>query len=281
LPNPIAYWAAHLSNATLDAAAAITLGIELICPFFLFAPRRWRFSAVVPIAALQIVIALTGNYAFFNLLTLALCVWGLSDEWLLRWRRWLWPIARSVQNRVLVGVASAVLIVLMFVGLQQLIAMVDEHVNARTPSIIARAEIVNTYGLFAVMTTKRPELVIEGSDDNLTWKAYTFRYKPGPPNRSLPVVAPYQPRLDWQMWFAALGGYEENRWVGGLLYRLLTGDQRVLALFEEVPFKTPKAVRVLVYDYRFTSAQERAKTGAIWDRQLLGTWYGPATLRPR
>jgi lipase maturation factor 1 len=174
----------------------------------------------------------------------------------------------------------------MLLGAAELMAMlapenpISAAVFAFTPELVNRAEIVNTYGLFAMMTTTRPELVIEGSNDNVTWKEYTFRYKPGPLNRSLPIVAPYQPRLDWQMWFAALGSYQENQWVGGLLYRLLTGDSGVLTLLESPPFTTPpRSVRVLIYDYRFTTPAERARSGAVWQRQLLGTWYGPVTLK--
>jgi lipase maturation factor 1 len=92
-------------------------------------------------------------------------------------------------------------------------------------------------------------------------------------------VAPYQPRLDWQMWFAALGNYQENNWVGGLMYRLMTGEPKVLGLLNPAPFAAPPHyMRALIYDYQFTTPAERAKTGAVWERRLLGTWFGPVSL---
>jgi hypothetical protein len=144
---------------------------------------------------------------------------------------------------------------------------------------LAPFEIVNTYGLFAVMTTTRPEIVIQGSNDQADWRDYSFPYKPGELHRPLPMVAPYQPRLDWQMWFAALGTFSENRWVGNLMYRLLTGNPAVMKLLDPPPFsKPPRYMRALLYDYTFTTPQERARTGAVWKRELQRTWFGPVSL---
>jgi hypothetical protein len=140
-------------------------------------------------------------------------------------------------------------------------------------------EIVNSYGLFATMTTTRPELVIEGSDDQVNWREYSFRYKPGELHRGLPQIAPYQPRLDWQMWFAALGDVQENQWVKNLLYRILTGEPSVLGLLDPPPFNSPpRYIRVTLYDYSFTTPAERARTGAVWRRTLRGNWFGPVSL---
>jgi hypothetical protein len=140
-------------------------------------------------------------------------------------------------------------------------------------------EIVNAYGLFAVMTTSRPELVLEGSEDQVHWSEYSFRYKPGDLHRGLPLIAPYQPRLDWQMWFAALGTYQENPWVGTLIFRLLRNEPSVTQLLAPSPFrKAPKYVRVLLYQYTFSSNAERQQTGKIWNRQLLGNWLETISL---
>jgi hypothetical protein len=162
--------------------------------------------------------------------------------------------------------------VMSVLGLLQLIG--------HAPIFIQPFEIVNGYGLFAVMTTSRPEIVVEGSEDRTNWKEYSFRYKPGNLHRGLPLVAPYQPRLDWQMWFAALGRYESNSWVGSLMYRLLLGDASVTALLNPAPFpKPPRYMRALVYEYDFTTPAERSRSGAIWQRRLLGTWFGPVALK--
>lgn len=135
----------------------------------------------------------------------------------------------------------------------------------------------NNYGLFAVMTISRLEIIIEGSDDGLIWRAYEFKYKPGDVRRRPGFVEPHQPRLDWQMWFAALGTYRQNPWLVNLCVRLLQGSPPVLALLERNPFPNapPQYVRAVVYDYHFTDFATRRKTGAWWRRQEKGA-YLPA-----
>ena len=138
----------------------------------------------------------------------------------------------------------------------------------------------NGYGLFAVMTTSRPEILIEGSADGETWKTYPFRAKPDDPRRRPGFVAPHQPRLDWQLWFAALGSYRENTWVLTVMEKLLAGDRDVLRLFAGNPFpdRPPRYARALLYEYRFTTAAERSASGAWWKRELKGL-YAPALER--
>jgi hypothetical protein len=140
--------------------------------------------------------------------------------------------------------------------------------------------IVNAYGLFAVMTPTRPEIVVEGSDDGTTWQAYEFRWKPGDVNRAPAFVAPHQPRLDWQMWFAALSDYRRQPWFQNLLVRLLQGTPEVLALLEHNPFpdKPPRYVRAVLHDYRFTDLATRRATGAWWSRDVLRLYAPPASL---
>src|SRR5262249_52823091 len=108
---------------------------------------------------------------------------------------------------------------------------------------------VNRYGLFAVMTTSRREIIIEGSHDGQTWQPYEFRYKPGDLKRRPGFVAPHQPRLDWQMWFAALSDYRSNPWFMNFCVRLLQGSQEVLRLLKRNPFpdKPPRYLRAVVY----------------------------------
>ena len=136
--------------------------------------------------------------------------------------------------------------------------------------------IVNRYGLFAVMTTSRPEIVIEGSADGQDWREYVFRYKPGPLQRRPPWTGPHQPRLDWQMWFAALGDFRQNPWFVRLMLRLLEGSPPVLALLDSNPFPEgpPKFVRARLYDYRFADDGTHAANGQWWVRQFAG-WYFP------
>jgi hypothetical protein len=145
---------------------------------------------------------------------------------------------------------------------------------------IAPFRIVNTYGLFAVMTTARHEIVVEGSNDGTTWLPYEFKYKPGEVSRPPAWVEPFQPRLDWQMWFAALGTFQQNQWFGAFLVRLLQGSPDVLALMDKNPFPTapPKYVRAVVYDYHFTDFATLTAEGAWWRRDRLGLYFPPIAL---
>ena len=138
--------------------------------------------------------------------------------------------------------------------------------------------VVSSYGLFSSMTTERPEIVIEGSDDGESWREYGFRYKPGDVTRAPRWVAPHQPRLDWQMWFAALG--DPPAWFPRFVLRLLEGSPEVLALLERNPFpaRPPRFVRALLYDYRMTDLRTRRQTGSWWVRTKLGTYFPACTL---
>jgi hypothetical protein len=147
---------------------------------------------------------------------------------------------------------------------------------------VAPFRIINTYGLFAVMTTTRMEIIIEGSNDGKTWLPYEFKYKPGDVKRKPEFVAPHQPRLDWQMWFAALGSYRQSPWLLNFCYRLLQGSPPVLALLERNPFpqKPPRYIRAVAYDYQFTDFASRKKTGAWWKRELRGLYLPAFSLQP-
>jgi lipase maturation factor 1 len=284
LPNPVSFYAYRLPAPILDTLTFLTLAIELGAPFLLFAPRIPRYIGVGLLASLQCMILLTGNYAFFNLLALALCVWALDDRlWtpLDRLLCWRFPHRIPVFSRLGFRIAAnGFVMILLLLGTFQLIdAVVPSAAFSRPLSIVQPFEIINSYGLFAVMTTTRPEIILEGSNDQIEWREYQFPYKPGNTHRSLPWIAPYQPRLDWQMWFAALGSYQTNTWVGGLMYRILTGEPSVYRLLSTPPFQhPPRYLRALLYSYDFTTPSERARSGAVWQRRLLSVWFGPASL---
>ena len=142
--------------------------------------------------------------------------------------------------------------------------------------VVRRFDPVNAYGAFAWMTKTRAEIVVEGSADGVTWLAYEFPWKPGDVTRRPDFVAPWQPRLDWQMWFAALGTCGENTWVLALQQRMLTGTSEVLALFEKNPFPgtPPRMMRTRVFEYRFAPWGEK---GVWWSRTETGP-YCPAVM---
>jgi hypothetical protein len=131
------------------------------------------------------------------------------------------------------------------------------------------------------MTKTRPEIIIEGSDDGNTWLAYEFRYKPGDLKRRPKFVAPHQPRLDWQMWFAALSNYRQNPWFVNFCVRVLQGQPEVLALLEKNPFpdRPPKYLRGTLYNYSFTSRARLRETGEWWKRDYVGSYFGPISLK--
>jgi hypothetical protein len=132
----------------------------------------------------------------------------------------------------------------------------------------------NSYGLFAVMTTERPEIIVQGSNDGTDWRDYEFKYKPGDVQKRPRFVAPHQPRLDWQLWFAALANYQQNPWFVNFCLRLLQGSPDVLRLLKTNPFPDgpPRYVRAMLYDYAFTSPKERKETGAWWKRKEKGIY---------
>ncbi len=285
LPTPLAWYVHHLPPAVLTACTIATLFIELALPFLIFFPRRLRFVAAFGFLLLQVVILLTGNYAFFNLLTMALCL-VLFDDAALRKvlpERIVRAIPETRPRKSFSMVVGAFALLIVCVSLEQLHEVFSGRVSipaAWLSGEIAPLRIVNTYGLFAVMTTTLPEIIVEGSDDGVHWLEYGFKYKPGDVMRRPLWNFPHQPRLDWQMWFAALGTASENQWLSIFMQRLLENSPQVIALLGSNPFprKPPLFVRALLYDYRYSSPEEKKATGAWWVRQPQGIYFPAITL---
>jgi predicted DCC family thiol-disulfide oxidoreductase YuxK len=277
---PWTAWYLHQSPTWFQTVSALFLFfVELVVPFLYFAPRRLRLFAFRATVLLQLLIAATGNYGFFNLLALALALLLLDDQSLrARWRHAVEESAgppRAWPKAVLVPVACVVLFAssIEFAGtLGGALAL--PRTVAVTTRLLTPFRSFNRYGLFMVMTTERPEILIEGSNDGADWRPYLFRWKPGDVTARPRFVAPHQPRLDWQMWFAALGTIDENPWLVQFLGRLLEGSPEVVGLLAANPFpdRPPRYVRATAYDYRFTDAAERRRTGAWWRRKVIGPY---------
>jgi len=288
LPTVFSWWADKTPEWFKHFSVAFCLAVEIIAPFFIWAPRRPRLVAAGLVIFLQMVIALTGNYCFFNLLTITLCLLLIDDAAIGTVRRDIRaPIngapnaspartGRPLPNRLCSYAAIAVIVVTFPINAWLIFSAFKPQ--SRPPGWLANFygqleafRIVNGYGLFRVMTKDRCEIVIEGSTDGINWAPYEFKWKPGDVKRAPGWCAPHQPRLDWQMWFAALETPEQNPWLIGLIVRLLEGSRDVTGLLAHNPFpdEPPNYIRAMFYRYRFTNSEEHPQTGAWWKRQEL------------
>ena len=294
LPTVFAWWADKSPEWFKHFSVAFCLVVEIIVPFFIWAPRRPRLIAAGLMIFLQIVIAVTGNYCFFNLLTIALCLLLIDDSVAGALRAAPHKRAKNVsaafrtaeplQDRLCSYAAIAVVIVTFPINAWLIFSAFKPHLEWPRPliAIYGRLEpfrIVNGYGLFRVMTKERGEIVIEGSADGIDWLPYEFKWKPGDLMRAPGWCAPHQPRLDWQMWFAALGSYRENPWFGRLIVRL-EWSRDVSRLLAKNPFshEPPRYIRAMFYRYRFTTLRERSETGAWWKREELREYLPTVSL---
>jgi predicted DCC family thiol-disulfide oxidoreductase YuxK len=292
LPTVFAWWADKSPEWFKHFSVAFCLVVEIIVPFFIWAPRRLRLIAAGLLIFLQLAIAITGNYCFFNLLTIALCLLLIDDSvvgtnhQIVREKNvaalGLPAVAlakagdRALPQRLCVYAGIIVIIVTLPINAWLIFSAFKPL--SRPPRALANLyerlqafRIVSGYGLFRVMTKDRGEIVLEGSSDGIDWLPYEFRWKPGDVKRAPGWCAPHQPRLDWQMWFAALGTPRENPWFVGLIYRLLKGSHEVNDLLANNPFprEPPRYVRAMFYRYRFTTLDELRHTGAWWKREEL------------
>ncbi|MGC1618796.1 MAG: lipase maturation factor family protein [Candidatus Acidiferrum sp.] len=177
-----------------------------------------------------------------------------------------------------IAVAAIILTWIFYATTVQMVWMISPVPFPTIPvSLLDPFRIANRYGLFAVMTRGRYEIEFQGSNDGQTWVAYSFRHKPQELDRAPRIYAPYQPRFDWNLWFASLGEWRDNPMVLRAERRLLSNDTDVLALFAANPFPTapPRYVRAVLWQYWFTSMTEKREHGLWWRRQFLGL-YAPA-----
>jgi hypothetical protein len=290
--------------------------IEIGVSWLVFLPVRFarlRLTACMLMVLLQAAIAATGNYGFFNLLTIVLYLSLLDDRTVGRVLRFATarrhgpakaghydrsasnPEACREQTTVLtegrwrsganiVGLIVAVLSVMTLVREMDRTrgrrGLLDRSVGQQVLTWASPFRSVNGYGLFRVMTTERPEIVLEVSTDGSIWKEQEFRWKAGDVLRRPAFVEPHMPRLDWQMWFAALDPDSAQDWLVTLAERLVAGEPAVTRLLGPNPLDgRPRFVRLAYYQYHFTSSSERAATGAWWKREFVG--YLTASIPPQ
>lgn len=297
LPTVLGWFMHHAPLAVLKGSTLAMYGIEIALAFLVFGPRGLRIIAAGGFGLLQVVILLTGNYGFFNWLSLVLCI-PLLDDFVWPWKwggkrllmrdenaeetrlgrtRWQWP------RWVLVPVAIVVFAVtgtdaVLQIGWQRFVPATLINLTA----VAQPFRTLNSYGLFAVMTTTRPEITIEGSEDGNIWHAYSFKYKPGRLDHAPGFCEPHMPRLDWQMWFAALGDVRRNTWLLLFEQRLLEHDREVLALLAGDSFRLygrVKYVRAMVANYHFTNMATWRATGNWWRADEASPYSPVLTLR--
>lgn len=290
LPTWVGYYISQAPEWFHKTSCALTFFIELFVPFLIIAPRKFRIFAGIILIVFQLLIMVTGNYCFFNLLTIALCILLFDDE--------LFPL--SFRNKIVKSVSDHTLRIfvwwkrfVIFVSVTYLIVSTMQvfritRVNFEWPTIFIKLynvtvpfRTINNYGLFAVMTTSRPEIIIEGSNDKVNWQQYEFNWKPGNIKRVPAFVEPHQPRLDWQMWFAALSNYQNNPWFVSFCARLLEGSKDVVNLLKKNPFSKnpPRYIRAVLYDYHFTDLDEKKSTKSWWVRMDKGLYFPLVTLK--
>jgi predicted DCC family thiol-disulfide oxidoreductase YuxK len=305
LPTIFGWWADKSPEWFKHLSVAFCLFVEIVVPIFIWAPRRLRHIACALLIVLQLLIALTGNYCFFNLLTIALCLLLIDDALWIRKRALvgrdsvepsdLAPSTRklgSTESRPTIWakghriITAGALVILLPINAMLIFSAFKPQTPWPRPlavlgNLVEPFQMANGYGLFRVMTKSRPEIILEGSADGVDWLPYEFKWKPGDVNQPPHWVAPHQPRLDWQMWFAALGTNRQNPWLAGLAMGLLQDNPDVTGLLAHNPFpeNPPRYLRATLYDYHFTSLEEHRATGAWWKREKQGEYFPPVSLK--
>ena len=306
LPTWIGWYVQQFPHWFHAATVLLTFSIELGLAWLVFLPRRFRIACFLIVTLLQIAIILTGNYAFLNYIVLSLGFLLLDDrflEWVLpehikdifseqrsepatdaipaETRRVQWRAALAPLRKLIAGVCLGLVFYSTSV---QLIWMFFPWLPLPTAPIrlLVPFRIADRYGLFAVMTHKRYEIEFQGTRDGKTWIAYPFRYKPQDPYKAPGIYAPYQPRFEWNLWFASLGPWQNYRWVVWTEVRLLQNQPDVLALFAGNPFATkpPQGVRAVIWQYWFTDEKTKREQGAWWRREELGAYAPPLEREP-
>ncbi|MCB1786934.1 MAG: lipase maturation factor family protein [Gammaproteobacteria bacterium] len=278
LPHIGGWYAHQLPDWLLRAGTGLTLFVELVVPFFIFLPRPFRLFAAFATILIQLLIIATSNHNFINLLTIALCLFLLDDRALRRFvPAWLSGVgalaaARGLMTALLPFVAAALVLA---GGASAYDLISDSRAQRAWNAPLGWVQgwgLGNVYHVFPTMQTERQELIVQGSNDGREWLTYTFRYKPDSPSDYPRFIVPLHPRLDWMIWFVPSQNPAMRPWFERFLWQLGRNSPSVTGLLAHNPFPDagPRYLRVLAYRYRFSTPQQRARTGQVWQAEYLG-----------
>ncbi|WP_323172006.1 lipase maturation factor family protein [Natrialba sp. PRR66] len=284
IPNPVSWFAHHLSKRVHRVETFGNHVVELAVPFLYFAPQPASALAGLATIGFQGWLMVTGNFAWLNAITIVLAIPTFSDGVLAAVLPLSAPAAAATPL-YLQALAVVVALVVVAMSIRPVENMLSESQTMNTA--FDPLHLVNTYGAFGSITQTRYEIVIEGTTDeavtdDTVWREYRFKGKPTDPERRPPQIAPYHLRLDWQLWFAAMAPTPRRHpWFLRFLGKLLEGDAETLSLLAADPFadsEGPAHVRAVRYRYRYTTPEERAETGRWWHRERVGSYVHPVSL---
>ncbi len=284
IPNPLSPYFHFMPKWFHKLGVLWNHFVELVVPWFAFYPQIARYIAGILMISFQFILILSGNLSFLNWITIVPIIACFDDnffrkimpKWIINKAEFATAHKRFYKPQKFIAWALVILIVWLSIPVVQNLLSSRQIMNTS----FNQWNLVNTYGAFGSVGKMRGELVIEGTNDNIItqetkWKAYEFKAKPTDPYRKLPIIAPYQPRIDWQIWFAAMQRPEHNPWLIHLIWKLLDNDKDALSLLANNPFpdKPPKYIKVDYYIYKFAPLDD--KSGAVWTREYIGQWLPP------
>ena len=286
LPHLGAWYFHQLPDWLLRFGTGFTLFIEIIVPFFIFLPRRFRLFAALSTITWQLLIIASSNHNWLNLLTIALCLFLLDDKLMssvtprkLAHRLFQQKISATAVTHALTLFAGIVIVTTSIAIATQVFA------NQKMPSVfswIRAYGLGNAYHVFPTMQTERYEFIIEGSHDGRQWLPYTFKYKPNSVYHMPDFIVPHQPRLDWMIWFIPPQAPDMRYWFDRFIEGLHENNPEITNLLADNPFKqkAPRYVRVMTYRFTFTDSNEHKRNGTYWKAQFLGPFPFVPPRRP-
>jgi hypothetical protein len=274
IPNTLAWYAHKLPLIIHKIGCAYVFFVELVVPLGFFFGQEIRLYTFILLATLQLFIYLTGNFSYLNHLTFVFSTLLISDKYLLNF----FSAQPTFTVSHIEGLSTSIALLLSVLQLTNLwnYFFKNKPLLKNLLNTLSPFHLILNHGIFAIMTTKRYEIIIEASLDGIDWKEYDFYFKPSNICRRPKRNSPYQPRLDWMMWFLPFRSYEYQYWFQQFLHKLLIGSEDVLKLIRSNPFneKNPKYIRALIYDYQFSENKMKKTTNAWWQRKLLAQ-YSP------